>query len=62
MAFWKSVSSMRCFWFGCIVMGLAYAFFMWDGRGSLAFVAGQLFMGAVGLAREFVVARQVRSV
>lgn len=59
MAFWKSTSSMRCFWIGCIVMGLAYAVFMWDGSGSMAFIVGQVFIGCIGLAREAVVAQQV---
>ncbi len=61
MALWKSASLMRCLWIACIVMGLAYAFFLWDGSGSLAFVVGQVFMGSIGLAREYVVAQHVRT-
>lgn len=61
MALWKSARLMCCFWIGCIVMALAYAFFLWDGRGTIAFVVGQVFMGSIGLAREFVVTKQVRS-
>lgn len=61
MALWRSTRIMCCYWMGCIVIGIAYALFMWDGSASLAFVVGQIAMGAIGLAREAVVAKQVRS-
>lgn len=58
MAFWKSATMMRRFWLGCVVMGLTYALFLWEGNGTLMFVIGQVFMGSIGLAREAFIAKR----
>lgn len=54
---YKSHRVMSCYWTGCFVLGLVYLFAMWDGSGSAAFIVSQVFMGALGMCREYYLSR-----
>lgn len=48
----SSHESMLRLWIGCVVLGLAYLLFFYDGSESPAFIVGQIVLGVFGISRE----------
>ena len=46
-------SIMFSYWAGCFSLGMVYLVGLWDGMSSPAFIVGQIFMGAIGMLREY---------
>jgi len=45
-------------WTGAVVMGLVYLMALKEPEESAAFVAGQIFLGLIGIGRELYVKKQ----
>ncbi len=43
---------MLLLWIACAINGAVYLFFFWDGKGSPAFIVGQIALGLIGASRE----------
>lgn len=53
LAIYKDSHAIFSYWAACFSLGVVYLLGLWDGVSSPAFIVGQIFMGVIGMLREY---------